>query len=163
MEENVINQQELLPQESIGEETLNEKKDSDLEFEKYGEVFFQSMAKAGGVMATFFAVALSCGALYLVYLLVELIISGLFCICSNGYNKWFGDIDGLELGRSGMVYVYEKDAIMKRCPNRVVLGNIENVYFQDGDTVGVVKHYGKYDLLNLNKASYITSKDYDYM
>lgn len=166
--EKITGQEEQLSQESVCEDSqANQKnKDFEKEKEKYGGVFLESVAKTGGILAVFLAATFGCGMLYVIYKLIYLILTGivaLFNLCGDGYNKWFGDIEGRELGRNGIVYVYKDNTIMKTCPNRIVLNNINDVKCRENDTIGIVNQFGTYDLLNLNTAEYITNQEYDNM
>lgn len=87
---------------------------------------------------------------------------GVVTLCEIGYEHWFDDLYGREIGQNGLVYVSSEDAIMKTCPNRKVLKHITRLEKID-DSTGIVCYKGKEGLLDLNTAKFVMPAVYDKM
>ena len=149
-EEQIISQAEQPQEETV------EKENS-----KMVRHFYEYFAKSGGVMVAICMAVMGLAIGYGIVMLLAALFTCGYNLCANGYNRWFGELDGQEIGRNGLVYVYQNDAIMKTCPNRIVMSHIESIEQENGDTIGIVKQYGKYGILNLNSATFILPAEYD--
>lgn len=92
--------------------------------------------------------------------LVFVIGWGVFTLCEEVYDHWFGELYGLDIGQNDLVYVHSRNAIMKTTPNKKVLTDITRLTIID-DSTGVVCYKGKEGLLNLNTAKFILLARYD--
>lgn len=125
------------------------------------ECFMDALAKTGGAIAAFVVAALIGGTIYCVIWAITSLCTSGYNMCVNSYNKWFGSVEGTYVGTHGLVYNYEDHAIIKTRPNRIVLDNVDDLEYEDGDSIGIISQFGKYGLLNLNTAQFVVPAKYE--
>lgn len=109
----------------------------------------------------YYGAALGIGAAILGYVAMALIAGLIIWGGWKGYQRWFGNIDGIEIGHKGLIYDYRCGKIIKTYPHRTILSHVDKLYNYKGDTIDVIVHYGKYGLLNLNTAQFIIPAEYE--
>ncbi|MBO2525850.1 MAG: hypothetical protein CW341_09165 [Bacteroidetes bacterium] len=85
---------------------------------------------------------------------------GVVTLCEIGYEHWFDDLYGREIGQNGLLYVASQDAIMKTRPNRKVLTHVTRLDKID-DSTGIVCYNGKEGLLDFNTVKFVLPAKYD--
>lgn len=158
--ESLQEEQQNVPQkEQIQQEEICQDKQDDQETQVEGEKskkrknfesFFGKFSGATlGVVSIFFTIGF-----------VVFLAWGIVTLLEMGYDHWFGDLHGRNIGQNELVYVETDNTIYKTSPNRKILTQVTSLV-EVNDSIGIVCYQGKNGILDLNTTKFLLPAQYE--